>query len=119
MKKNNKHVKMMDVPIYNAILYIVVTSSSDLAKVRNEEYFVNIFGPVDDDFKGLFSSNKKGTFGVFLSDDLKMGDIAHEVFHLTHKILEYHNVTFEHEAAALLHGYLFENVYQFFEKKRV
>jgi hypothetical protein len=36
--------------------------------------------------------------------------IAHEVFHLTHRILEYVNSDFSHEPYAYLHQYLFHKV---------
>jgi hypothetical protein len=77
------------------------------------------FGPLkkkNKNFTGLVSSNE-GSFGIFLPIEFNIVVISHEVFHLTHKILEYHNISFEHESAALLHEYLFKIVYTFYEKR--
>lgn len=120
-KSKNQYVKMMDVPIYHVMLYVVIAKSDDLEKIRSEDYFVKKFGPLKKKkkkFSGLVSSNE-GSFGIFLPIEFDIGIIAHEIFHLTHKILEYHNVKFEHESFALFHEYLFNVVYDFYKSKKV
>lgn len=61
----------------------------------------------------------QGHFGVFLPGDHDANDLAHEVFHATHRILDWANCNFDaehHEQGAMLCGYLTELAYYAAEK---
>lgn len=65
-------------------------------------------------YPGLFSYNSRGSFYLFLKPQAELKVVAHEVFHATHRILEWASVFFNecnHECAALLNGYLMDNIY--------
>lgn len=100
-----------DIPIYNVELWIVV----DLNIHDRRREMSNEFGEVTDPdtWKGM-ACWQGPCFGLFFArDSIDTETIAHEVFHLTHRILEWTNVRFsptDHESAALLHGYLMELV---------
>jgi hypothetical protein len=105
------------IPIYDANLVIVV--ARDIYSERQK--FDEIFGPIGgDDFSALCSYTATGEFGLFFTPKyFDHNRIAHEVFHLTHRILDWANVNFDrnnHEAAALLCGYLTELVYGVYKK---
>lgn len=99
----------MRVPIYEAKVWLVVTP--DIVGERAKPEWVDIFGPtpVDPDWDAVCcrSCSKFGLF--FKPDAVNITTVGHEVFHLTHRILEWVGANFDenhHETAALLNGYL-------------
>ena len=100
------------IPIYGVDVWIVV--SDDIGKVRRS--MDHIFGPCDTGgfFAGLCSCSDSGDFALFFRPNrLTYSDIGHEVFHLTHRIMEYYEGNFDsnhHEQGAYLHGYLMDLV---------
>jgi hypothetical protein len=98
------------VPIYEAAVHLVVADDIKAERAKFNEQFGEVDGC---NWDGLCSWDENGTFGIFLpstnADNCSV--IAHEVFHLTHRILEWTNSNFDaehHEQGALLHGYLME-----------
>lgn len=101
----------INVPIYNATVYLII--SDDVFKERKK--MDKVFGSAQaDDFEALTSSaDGVLVFGLFFRKNVSMSTVAHEVFHLTHRILEWTNCYFsvdEQEQAALLNGYLMDIV---------
>lgn len=101
--------KKLSIPIFNVVVYIVICDN--IYKERNKKQWVDMFGNLlYDDIGALCSYNHKGKFGLFFTfDNLFTRVITHEVFHLTHRILEYINSPFckeLHEVGAQLNGYL-------------
>lgn len=77
-----------------------------------------VFGELDGDiydWDALCCRSRGHTFGLFFNRKaLCMEKLAHEVFHLTHRILEWASCNFDpnhHEQGALLHGYLMDLVW--------
>ena len=107
-------VRKIDVPIYNVTLIVGV--AEDLAKLA--ERLSPIFGDQDTTDAGAaccWSGEQQFAvlFGRAQLDVRNIEMIGHEVFHLTHRILQWSDVKFgeeDHEAAALLHGYLLDTV---------
>lgn len=99
------------VPIYEAIVHIVV--SRDIHSYRNK--YNNLFGDIsDNDYSALCAYSNTGEFGLFFdSETITLTKIAHEVFHLTHRIMDWSGCNFDldhHEQGALLHGWLMNKV---------
>ena len=93
-------------------MWIVIANADDLTKERDK--MNKVFGDSElDDYDGLVSWNEY-TFGIFLTCDATHRTIAHEVFHLTHRILDYRHADYDveyDEPAAYLCGYLTDLVY--------
>jgi len=109
--------KCFDVPLYEARVWVVVCDhvGQERAKWNCE------FGEgADFDYPGLCSNNGRGFYTLFFKRrGLTVDVIAHEVFHLTHRIGEWCSLNFDadhHEATALLHGWLFRRVFKLTEK---
>jgi len=101
--------KCFTIPIYNAVLTLIV--SNNIAKERKKLEF--LFGPVPEtnDYHALCSYSGGNSFALFFTPESSKNIeiIAHEIFHLTHRILDWAGANFDsnhHEQGALLHGYL-------------
>lgn len=102
----------ISIPIYEVFVWIVVDEDALARRIEfNEEFGEYTDGP----FKGLCSS-EGDVFGLFFyPGDLTRNTIAHETFHLTHRILQYIGAEFDpdnHETFSWLCGYLTERVYE-------
>lgn len=100
--------RVLRVPIYDAIVYLTVAKDVVKARAALNKTFGEVQG---DDFQGICSTNGGNKFSIVIPFKASCGLIAHEVFHLTHFILDWSNVHFtadDDEAGALLHGYLME-----------
>lgn len=106
--------KTFTVPLYEASVTLVV--ADDVAKARakwnsvfgNEEFSPALVGLV---------SRSGGVFAVFLNRlHYKNREIvAHEVFHLSHRIGDWCNLNFDethHEAVAILNGWLVARIFK-------
>jgi hypothetical protein len=99
--------KIFTVPIYNATLWLIV--AKDISKARKKMEFA--FGPApQEDYDALCCYNGY-RYGLFFTPESSqdVDTIAHEIFHLTHRILDWAGTNFDkahHEHAALLNGYL-------------
>lgn len=104
------------IPIYDVFVWIVLCDN--VLKARKE--FNKQFGIIDDEFdansdediyEGMCSFNfLTGCFGLFLRRKRStFNTISHEIFHLTHRILQHIGYNFDNshsEGAAMLNGYL-------------
>lgn len=96
------------VPIYDVILWIIISKDPIVERKKMED----LFGPSTlGDFEGLCSySSSLPNFALFFrADSLFYDNISHEVFHLTHRILDFIGSKFDvenQECAAYLNGYL-------------
>lgn len=113
MTKHNRILKRcIHVPIYNAKVWLIV--DKDIIKERKK--WEDHFGPAPEieNYVALCCRSGRATFALFFSKQaLTREIIAHEVFHLTHRILEWASANFDpehHEQGALLHGYLMEKI---------
>lgn len=104
--------KIYTIPIYDCTLFVIVTKK--MAQARNG--FASLFGKFDaTGLQGLSSYDNRGTFAMFFEGDAAqdISIVAHEVFHTTHRILEWATVKHDkdnHESGALLCGYLMKLV---------
>lgn len=100
------------IPIYDVTLYLVVTPNLG----RERKKMKNLFGPGPeaDEWDAVCSHSGCSTFGLFFNvKTVTLKVVAHEVFHLTHRIMDWAGANFDkehHEQGALLHGYLMELV---------
>jgi len=115
MKSRPVYVRKLRVPIYEATVHVVV--AIDLGKERSRPRWTALFGdmPNAGDFGALCARGSDNwAFGLFFrSDYLLTKVVAHEVFHLTHRIMERTGEPFDetkHEQGACLYGWLFEQV---------
>lgn len=113
MRKKDKTpeeiLRFLTVPIYD--LPVMLSVSHDLTAVRKQ--YSDTFGEVDDSLVyDAMCSYSNGRFALFFTHDTFTTKIvAHEVFHLTHRILDWVGAPLDsnhHEHAALLHGYLMD-----------
>ena len=104
--------RKINIPIYDAVLYIVV--SDNIHEERGN--MVDLFGEAPkEDYIGCCSYNDSGEYALFFDTmEISHKTIAHEIFHLTHRITEWRYGSFcekYHEVFADLCGYLTEQVY--------
>lgn len=97
------------VPIYGVHLRLILTP--DICEERLN--LSDLFGPYrfkDERYTDALHSFLGAEAALFFKPDtVNYAVIAHEIFHLTHAIMDYSNVHFQnenHEAFALLNGYL-------------
>jgi hypothetical protein len=120
MAQTNPIREIIDVPIYGAKVFISVGNS-----VKQEVAKLEIFDPIP---AGLtyeavccYSDNKHFAL-VFDYRKITYGVVAHEVFHLTHRIQMCVGSKFEEDNSepwALLHEYLVDKVFAIiFNEKR-
>jgi hypothetical protein len=106
--KTRRTKRRLEVPIYDAVVWLIVTD--DIASERKK--WEHLFGPAPaaDNYDALCSYSGGHTFALFLSRrTLTLKILSHEIFHLTHRILDWVGANFDathHEQGALLHGYL-------------
>jgi hypothetical protein len=110
--KNIHLRKIINIPIYNAKLTIVVADNIKKVNVNLNGTTVGLkdYG----DFGAVTLSDCGNHFGlVFKKNYTRIGAISHEIFHLVHRILDYYGANFDaehHEQGALLTEYLTEIV---------
>lgn len=104
------------VPIYDCTVFLVVARDSKGVVVERRR-MGRVFGEdpdLGDSYCGLTSRDGNGRYGLFLSrKHLSMELIGHEVWHLTHRILERCSIPVDpdhHEAGAYLHGWLMQRI---------
>jgi hypothetical protein len=109
-----EHVHNFRLPIFDAANIWIIATDDIQASRRARE---GVLGSIDSSqYTGLCSWDNRGKFFLFFT--IKCLDhslIAHEVFHLTHRILEYCEASYhpQHsEAHAHLCGWLTNVVYQ-------
>lgn len=97
-----------EVPIYDAKVWLIVTDSI----TRERKKWEREFGPWNEtsEYNGLCSYNGRRV-GIFIDREHtdEIGLIAHEVFHATHRILDWVGVEFSvnnHEPFAYMNEYL-------------
>lgn len=107
---NKNKISLSKIPIYCVNYYVIICDNiDDQRRIMN-----SIFGePQEEKFEcGALLSYDKYNFGIFLErfkSDMKC--LSHEIFHCTHRIIEFVNSrfdTYNHEHVALLNGYLTE-----------
>jgi hypothetical protein len=113
--------KIFIIPIYECVLRVVICDDID----QDRRKFDKIFGEFDLDgnYEALCSWSGGHNFGLFFDKRVLKNTctIAHEVFHLTHRILEWSSSNFDkdhHEQGAMLNGYLMELVLNALKDKR-
>lgn len=108
--------KKFVIPIYGAKLWIVVSDNVKHERDKMDGVLGNSL--MSDEYEGLCSCNYS-FFGIFFDkralEHRAVNLIAHETFHLTHRIIEWTGANFNednHEHGAILHGYLLDLVYR-------
>ena len=112
-KKSNSYVNVeFVVPIYNASVRVIVTDYIPSARAEYDR----IYGESPrDDYVALCAWSSNGECALFFERKrLRKSIVAHEIFHLTHRILEWSNGCqfgeSNHEQGAKLCEYLTEKV---------
>lgn len=101
------------VPIYSDRLLLVVTDDVSASRIARN----NLFGSDNQDYGGCpgLCCYSGYNFGLFFERRNLCHDvIAHEIFHVTHRILERHSVDFgisNHEPFSTLCGWITSLVY--------
>jgi len=103
------------VPPFCAKLWVVLADDIDLARFEMNDQL----GPIKYNESGYeaLTCSHGATFGVFFSHSnwRKLSVFNHEMFHLTHRILDCYECGFDskhHEIGAYLHGWLSVEVQQ-------
>jgi len=108
--------KKFYIPIYDSKLWVVVTDS-----IKHERQAMNkTLGKEEPGFEfhdtTALCSRYYNNYALFFDKQyICINIVAHEVFHLTHRIMEYVSANFDHEhheQGAMLHGYLMDLVYR-------
>lgn len=112
MRKNAELRKERVLPIFGARIQLIVTHDIKAARKAQE----HLFGPIDGPcYEALCCRSRGHNFALFFEPgSLTHRLIGHEVFHLTHRILEWVGTPFRtdnHEVFATLHGELEHWVY--------
>lgn len=105
----------IEIPLYGGIFYLIDTEDVTKAmKATIDEHGIEDY----DCLSGIVSNHSinPGTWILYINlNDCTMGVLAHELFHATHRILEYFGVEFtstNHEPFAYLIEYLFNECYK-------
>ena len=107
-------IKKITIPIYDCTLFVCLGKTVG----ENRKKLVNVFGECDEDYYNCagLCCHQGSNFGLFFEiKNLTIDTISHEIFHVTHRILERHETHFDsghHEHAAALHGYLTDLVFK-------
>ena len=117
VKNTTLFKQKINLPIYDATIWLIITEDIIGERKKMQEIFGNIDGAY---YNALCSYDNHGNFALFfepttLTDKI----IAHEIFHLTHRILDWTSGNFDknhHEQGALLCGYLTEWVQRSIKK---
>lgn len=113
--------RKLRLPMYDVTLWVVVVGK-DFDKTYKP--FQKFFG---DSPSGMFSAfcaydYRSAMFALFFGrKGLTLNTVCHEVFHLTHRLMDWAGVDFDavhSEHGAMLHGYLMELVCKTLAKRR-
>jgi len=108
------YIRRISVPIYNVDVFVIV--SENAAALRSSKRWVALFGEAPEgEWNALCSSGgPNGEIALFFKPEhLLSGLVAHEVFHATHRIMEWKGEPFDetkHEQGASLHEFLMGRV---------
>lgn len=105
------------VPIFEATVLVVVSDSHKQVKAAIDNFVGGQYEIEASDDCEAFLQHKRSKFALFFErPTVKKKDVvAHEIFHLTHRILEYREMNFDpdhHELAAMLNGWLTDKVHK-------
>lgn len=104
-------MKKILIPIYGAAVFVVVSVDPHAAMAKLP---LKATAP-ESGVAWCSSDGANGYAVVFHRDHVNIDSIAHECFHLTHRILEHAGTNFDaehHEHAAYLNGWLNAEVYK-------
>lgn len=110
-------VLRFSLPIYDALICVVV-SDSTMHSVNKRKDELHAYADVESSGCVFYDGNR---FYCFLRlEDLDMNVLAHEIFHMTHRISDWAVLNFDqshHEATAQIHGYLFSRIFSWLQRK--
>ena len=110
-------------PLYKANIWVTVSNSIDMTR-QDMKHILGEPAETSMCAEALCCYNHdNGSFAVMFDVNWlkkhKMAVLSHEVFHLTHAILEWVSANFDpahHEQGAYLHAYLMDRVYGMVKK---
>lgn len=110
--KNKYYETQTIIPIYDSRVYLVVCE--DITALKNNSRYGNVFANEKEVYleytSALVACSPANTFYIFLQKDIiDIQTIAHEMFHLTVRLLDIGGCVFDlenHEHYACLNGYL-------------
>lgn len=100
------------IPVKIYDLEIVVVVTSDIRQSRNARADI-LGGPLELLYVDALTSSHAGNLFLFIQNDTAPCIIIHELFHITHRMLEYVDITFtpdNHEPFAYLQSFLFNKM---------
>lgn len=110
-------IRKLEIPVYDAQLWVCVfpkkSYNSDCSKAY-KRFLKEELPPSE--FEGSGATHAwtgKKHLLLFQKELLNIDHLSHEVFHLTHRILEYRDFNFDsdhHEQGAYLHGWIMGKV---------
>lgn len=104
------------VPLYSASVHVVVASDYKSLFKAMPKFFKDDH---DVGFKAMMVFNGHNYGLAFIKEFTTESIISHEVFHLTHWMMNNHGIRFEidcHEAFAIPDGHLFDRVWKIVRK---
>lgn len=110
-------------PLYAAEMVLSVSEDMTAARIKEDD-FLGSSNPADwENAVGFYSNDGCGRLGIFLSfQNTTHGVIAHEVMHVTHRILQFAGVRFStdnHEPFTYLNQHLTSWIYQQLKRARI
>lgn len=121
MKKAVEENSSIRVPIYDLDLLLCITNDIIFSRKELNSLFGEYKGS---DKTSAMCSSENGNFGLFFNkrhlydevlNKINHGLVSHEIFHMTHRMLEYVGCKFTNdnpESFAYLNGYLTDKVYE-------
>ncbi len=110
-----KRGMMFDVPLYKSRVTVIISENC----VEERRSKSDVFGEYTaSDLASAIASDADNEFGLFFEySNFNLEIMAHEVFHLTMRVLHNAGVKFDidnHEAYAYLHGELMQRIHDSF-----
>lgn len=113
----------LEIPIYGGWVVLRVGASIPAAR-KLENKFLGVCGMSDDELEDAYGLMcwLGSHYGIFFNRHLDHGAIAHEIFHLAHRVLEHCGVNFtekNHEPFTYLIQFLTMWVYRELKKAKI
>ena len=107
--------KKIPIDIYNTFCFITIT---DGPVAENQDVRKALGDKISDNTEACCVCYDGGAYHLFFQKDTSLSIISHEVFHLTHFIMDTIGAKFDQESYAYLHAFLIKKVSDFFSKHK-
>ena len=103
--KNPPLKKHVDIPIYPVRLYLIVSNDIVAERVKMSD----VFGPISvgcQRYVDTLCSYLGNNVGLFFTPNTIPGVVAHEIYHITNRIMEFIGCRHSHEYSEEAYAYL-------------